>query len=105
MQNICNQCGGELRHIKAGVSKKTGKPYNAFNACENGCKQFRAYNPQKPARGANFSNGGGYNSNQGDGLAIVLEEIQRIDKGLNERMDNMGVAFVKLELFLKEKFK
>jgi len=28
-----------MRQIPAGVSKKTGKPYNAFMACPNQCKQ------------------------------------------------------------------
>jgi len=34
----CTICGAEMRLIKAGVSKKTGKPYNAFYSCPN-CKK------------------------------------------------------------------
>ena len=29
----CAKCGGEMRLIPAGVSKKTGKPYQAFYSC------------------------------------------------------------------------
>lgn len=31
----CPKCGSELRKIPAGVSKKTGKPYDAFTGCSN----------------------------------------------------------------------
>lgn len=33
----CPGCGGELKNIPAGVSKSTGKPYDAFIACSNKC--------------------------------------------------------------------
>lgn len=29
----CSQCGNDMRLIPAGISKKNGKPYNAFYAC------------------------------------------------------------------------
>ena len=32
----CSKCGNEVKVIGPGVSKKTGKPYNAFYKCE-GC--------------------------------------------------------------------
>jgi len=32
----CPKCGKGIRHIPAGISKKTGKPYNEFWAC-SGC--------------------------------------------------------------------
>ena len=31
----CSKCGAEWRLVKAGVSKKTGKPYKAFYACDS----------------------------------------------------------------------
>ncbi len=31
----CPKCSSELKEVPAGVSKKTGKPYNAFIACSN----------------------------------------------------------------------
>lgn len=43
----CQSCQSEMRFIKAGVSKKTGLPYNAFWSCPNGCKQA-PMQPQPP---------------------------------------------------------
>ena len=31
----CPKCGDKINHIPAGVSKKTGKPYGEFYACNN----------------------------------------------------------------------
>ena len=33
--STCPQCNSPLKTVPAGVSKKTGKPYNAFTACSN----------------------------------------------------------------------
>ena len=35
----CEVCKAEMQQIPAGVSKSTGKPYNAFMACPNKCKK------------------------------------------------------------------
>ena len=37
--NNCAVCGATLKHVPAGVSKKTGKAYNAFVSCPNGCNR------------------------------------------------------------------
>lgn len=29
----CKKCSGELKIVPAGISRKTGKPYNAFYSC------------------------------------------------------------------------
>jgi len=42
----CQVCGNELKLIPAGISKNTGKPYNAFYSCPNRCQQPKA--PQAP---------------------------------------------------------
>lgn len=34
----CVICGNNMRHVPAGVSRKTGKPYNEFWTCPNNCK-------------------------------------------------------------------
>ena len=31
----CPKCGSSIKLVPAGVSKRTGKPYNAFYACSN----------------------------------------------------------------------
>ena len=41
----CPTCQDEMRQIPAGVSKKTGKPYRAFWACDKqACKDAKAQN-------------------------------------------------------------
>jgi len=39
MENICPVCNQQKKEIPAGVSKRTGKPYNAFSVCPNKCQQ------------------------------------------------------------------
>jgi hypothetical protein len=34
MEPKCPICGGEMKLVPAGISKKTGKPYNSFYACK-----------------------------------------------------------------------
>ena len=31
----CPKCGSEIKTVKAGISKKSGQPYEAFKACSN----------------------------------------------------------------------
>lgn len=48
--NKCQFCGSDMKVVPAGVSKATGKPYNAFEACTKGCKkpsyQQPSYRPE-----------------------------------------------------------
>ena len=83
MENQCKLCGSPTK-FKSGVSKKNGKEWKGY-FCQNGdCKNvewLRAGNSfpaSKPATGALNASGRGQN----DGLAIVLEEIQGIEKRL-----------------------
>ena len=41
---LCPNCNSEMRLVKAGISRKTNKPYNAFFSCPN-CGQ--TFNPPK----------------------------------------------------------
>ena len=41
----CPKCGGQIKYIPAGVSKKTGKPYSEFWTCGQRCGY--SYNPPK----------------------------------------------------------
>lgn len=36
---ICSSCGSFKKLVPAGVSKATGKPYNAFYSCPNRCRE------------------------------------------------------------------
>lgn len=42
--NTCQGCGAPMKTVPAGISKNTGKPYSAFEACSNRQCTF------KPAR-------------------------------------------------------
>ena len=44
MEN-CPKCNNLIKTIPAGISKKTGKPYNAFQACSN---RECDYKPEQP---------------------------------------------------------
>lgn len=43
----CKVCGSPKKDIPAGISKKTGKPYSAFQACPNRCVEPR-YDNNEP---------------------------------------------------------
>lgn len=66
---LCVICQEPLRLIPAGISRKTNKPYQAFFACPNKCKQT-----PKPS-----------GSNQ-----ILMEEIVGFRKEMNERLDEIN---------------
>ena len=44
MENICPTCKSQLKFVPAGVSRKTGKPYQGFFTCPNRCPK-PAYSP------------------------------------------------------------
>jgi hypothetical protein len=45
----CPQCQGELKLVPAGISKKSGKPYDAFLSCKNyGCGATVKLSPNTP---------------------------------------------------------
>jgi len=48
----CPKCGATLKHIPAGVSKKTGKPYGEFWACPQ-CDY--TFNPTQSKSGKMFA--------------------------------------------------
>jgi hypothetical protein len=50
-QLFCSVCNSQMQLIPAGVSKKTGKPYNSFLVCPNKCKPD--YKPSPPPQPAN----------------------------------------------------
>lgn len=61
--------GAEMRQIPAGVSKKTGKPYNAFWVCEECDREKKA----------NFRGGGSA------GLKEINDKLDRILDYINSR--------------------
>ena len=63
----CPDCGNAMKTIPAGISKKSGKKYEAFDICEK-CK------PRKI-----------------DKEQLLLEEIKGIKDLMNERFNGLAV--------------
>jgi hypothetical protein len=88
----CTACGEEMRLIKAGVSKKTGKPYNAFYSCKCGNTQnLPAQNSpdQRPVPAA--SPAPKTNSN------VFLNEILTRIKDIQRNVDGLVGALINQE--------
>jgi hypothetical protein len=84
----CTQCGTELKLILAGVSKKTGKPYNSFMACPNKCKiPFTESKPKPSPKPQNEST----SDLDLKGVNMIMEEFAN----LNKRFDDLGKFLVK----------
>jgi hypothetical protein len=84
-----------MKTIPAGVSKKTGKPYNSFTACPNRCQS-----PQQPRFNPSPDAFKSPTSNQ-DGQSILADEVIALKANFNERMDNMSKYLVKEIEFIK----
>jgi len=76
MNKKCPICGEEMVLRPPGISKKTGKPYQAFMSCPN-------YKNHPPKVQTSMPSAG-------NGNAIILDELQKGFKDLNERIDAMG---------------
>ena len=50
----CEICGAEKNYIKAGISKTTGNPYQAFWGCPNKCKKQNPTMPQNTSTTSNI---------------------------------------------------
>ena len=74
----CKVCGEMMKQIPAGVSKKTGKPYESFMSCPNRCKS--PVNNAKPQKES--------------GELLILEEIgalnRRFDKLVKYLIEKLG---------------
>jgi hypothetical protein len=85
----CPNCGFTLKTIPAGVSKKTGKPYEAFQSCSNfQCKYTQRIGSQQNKEGLEKAV-----PNGNDKILLVLDEL----RVTNKRLDGLAD-------FLEEKF-
>ena len=78
----CPFCQSEVRKIPAGVSKRTGKPYKEFWACENRSCNYVYHSDNakdKPQTTVGGDKGEYYNKDQ-----IMMEEFGNLTKGLRE---------------------
>jgi len=84
--NQCPQCQADVRHIPAGISKKTGKPYGEFYACEAKCGWTLKIPKVEPKpQPAPLNNG----------MAILHDEMVAEFKKLNERFDKLVIFLTK----------
>lgn len=80
----CKVCNSEMKTIPAGVSKKTGNPYNAFEACPNKCVQPRAFNNSQPNRQSDGQVAFKIMSDEFVNLKLKVEElIKKIEESLS----------------------
>ena len=87
-----------MRVIPAGVSKKTGKPYRAFEICEKiACKQLKeASRYNVPPSSQNASQG------QFNPLQPVVDDLQKKVDALNQVIANMRTAYASLDSRIKK---
>jgi len=83
--NTCPKCGAELRTIPQGISKKTGKPYQAFMACSDRSCDYTARLDSPAGQEIPV-----VNEPKGTADQLIMEELQAFRKEVNERLDSMG---------------
>lgn len=90
---LCPNCNDNMRVIPAGVSKKTGKAYQAFEVCEKlACKQLKEasrYNVPPSSQNAQQSN---FNP-----LQATVDDLQRKVDEQNLTIQKMRDAFANHE--------
>lgn len=84
----CPNCGDpEMKLIPAGVSKKTGKPYNSFFSCKGCGKTLQT--GQKPVKTQNFAKNSPSTANLNEVLG-VLGEIQGQLLTIDNKIDELS---------------
>ena len=84
---ICDMCQSPMRFIKSGVSKRTGKAYSAFYACENpDCKHTLSIGEEgKAPKEPNWSE-----------KIVKAEENEQIKLSLKLINDNIKILMMEL---------
>ena len=73
----CPYCNSSVTRIPAGISKRTGKPYGEFWACENRDCKFTWHPKDKPQP---------RKPKPPDPILFILDEL----RALNKRLDKMA---------------
>ena len=79
----CEVCGAPVKHIPAGVSQKTGRPYPEFWACSNRQCGW-TWHPQKTA-----------SPQKDESDLIIFDELQDFRKEINQRLDSLAEYLLK----------
>ena len=75
---LCPQCSKDLRRVNGGISKRTGKPYNAFWSCDKECGYTEPI--KEPTNGSAIL---------ADEVLYGLKKILVGQKEINERLDKL----------------
>ena len=79
----CDKCGSIVKHIQAGTSKKTGKPYNDFWVCSNdNCASRQRSTTQAPKAPSEPS------SYEGEVMQKLAKRLDSIDEKLDYLISN-----------------
>ena len=83
----CPNCQSPIRFIRAGISKKTGKPYSEFWSCENRDCSFtwRPDRPKSAEKPIDNTEELIFRQQMKEGLKIINENIQKIIEMLKEK--------------------
>ena len=84
---LCETCGAPVRHIPAGESRKTGKPYDEFWACEARCGWTWKPSTTKKTGGTGLIK----ERDQGE---LILGEIKEIRKAIDEINEKIDIPIV-----------
>lgn len=77
----CDACGSIVKHIPAGTSKKTGKPYNDFWVCSNDTCSTNTRRQQSTTQAPNRSSEA--SSFESDVLERLATRLDSIDEKLS----------------------
>jgi hypothetical protein len=85
LEKICERCDQTMRLIPAGISKKSGKPYNAFWTCDKrngGCGETARAEGEAaqaaPTPGQASFGGGGVRPASNEQLNRIEEKLDQI---------------------------
>ena len=84
----CPKCGSEIKRVPSGVSKRTGKPYNAFYSCSSRECDYTARLTDKPQEAP---------KERPTDLQMIFDQLQTLDKGLREVWTLLGAIQNRIE--------
>lgn len=73
---FCPKCSGNIKLVPAGISKRTGKPYSEFYACENRDCDFTCYPPRQKGQ----TGGTEAIVREGDQGEMILKKLDEIEE-------------------------
>ena len=94
MDKMCTQCGNPMNLVPAGVSKRTGKPYNAFYACK-ACGHTEHADTGRVAQGFNTTEQT-IVKNTIEGIVIEVKAMAGEVEGMKDSLEKLTRVIVSL---------